>query len=74
MAVIFYNLVLIPGWFTGKLAYTCVLLLTIRLCDFAVVNSVLKKKQTFSGVPLTVKPLYDMTETTNLQEVSLLCF
>ena len=51
-----------------------ILLLTTRLCDFAVANSVLKKKQTFSNVPLTVKPLCDKTETANTQEVSLQCF
>ena len=51
-----------------------ILLLTTRLCDFAVADSVLKQKQTFSDVPLTVKPLYDNTEAANTQEVSLQCF
>ena len=62
------------GRTTGKLTYSCILLLTTRLCDFTVANAVLKTKQTFSDVPLTVKPLDDMTETTNTQEVSLQWF
>ena len=41
---------------------------------FTVANSVLKKEQKVYDVPLVVKPLHDMTETANTQEVSLQCF
>ena len=74
MVVKFHSLVKIPGRTIGKLTYSYILLLTTRLCDFAVANAVLKTKQTFSDVPLTVKALDDITETTNTQEVSLQCF